>query len=42
MKNHVHKLSVKICEIIGFKKVVEKWVENLAKKKIVGIIGLRN
>ena len=42
MKSQVHKLGVKICEIIGLKKVVEKWVDNLVETKLVGIIGLRN
>ena len=30
--NQVHKLGVKFGEIIGFKNIVEKWVDKLAEK----------
>ena len=32
LNNQVHKLCVKFGEIIGFKNIVEKWVDNLAEK----------
>ena len=41
LKNQVHKLGVKICEIIGLKKLLKN-VWTIWLKKLVGIIGLRN